>query len=82
MFSKTLVIILIASVGGVGAISVAMMSASGWTTPGVYSGTSDASHAPASLTNCYSFQTGCMNTNSPTPAVDLNSGAYLDGNYH
>ena len=77
-----MVIILAASIGGVSVISLAMMSASGWTTPGVYSGTSDASQAPASLTNCYSFQTGCLNTNSPTPVNDLDSGAYLSGNYH
>jgi hypothetical protein len=76
-----LIIILASSIGGVAVISFGMMSASGWETPGVYAGTSDASRAPSSTTNCYSFQTGCMNTNSAIPSADLNNGAYLSGNY-
>lgn len=82
MLKKTLVIILTGCVGGVIAISVAMMSASGWETPGTYAGISDASHVPDNLTHCYSFQTGCKNVNTQVPQSDLDSGAYLGANYH
>ena len=82
MIQKTLLIILAASVGGTIAISVGMLSASGWATPGTYTGISDASHAPSSTTNCYSFQTGCKNLIDNTPQSDLDSGAYLSSNYH
>lgn len=82
MLQKTLLIILGASVGGTIAIAVGMLSASGWETPGIYTGISDASHVPASTTNCFSFQTGCKNTNSSIPASAMDSGAYLSGNYN
>ena len=82
MLQKTLLIILGASVGGTIAIAVGMLSASGWETPGIYTGISDASHVPASTTNCFSFQTGCKNTNSSFPASAMDSGAYLSGNYN
>ena len=82
MVQKTLLIILAASVGGTIVISIGMLSASGWSTPGTYTGTSDASHIPSSTTNCYSFQTGCQNTLDSTPQSDLDSGAYLSSNYH
>lgn len=82
MLQKTLLIILGASVGGTIAIAVGMLSASGWETPGIYTGISDASHVPASTTNCFSFQTGCKNTNSRIPASAMDSGAYLSGNYN
>jgi hypothetical protein len=81
MVKTTLLIILGASVGGTLVIAVGMLSASGWETPGTYKGTSDASHVPPSTTNCYSFQTGCTNTNSSIPPTDMSSGAYLSGNY-
>lgn len=68
--------------GGIIAISVAMLSAEGWETPGTYAGISDASHVPVNKTNCYSFQTGCENIEKPVPKSDLDSGAYLSGNYH
>lgn len=82
MLQKTLLIILGASVGGTIAIAVGMLSASGWETPGIYTGISDASHVPASTTNCFSFQTGCKNTNSSIPTSAMDSGAYLSGNYN
>ena len=82
MLQKTLLIILGASVGGTIAIAVGMLSASGWETPGIYTGISDASHVPASTTNCFSFQTGCKNTNSSFPTSAMDSGAYLSGNYN
>ncbi len=82
MLQKTLLIILGASVGGTIAIAVGMLSASGWETPGMYTGTSDASHVPASTTNCFSFQTGCKNTNSSFSESAMDSGAYLSGNYN
>ncbi len=75
-------IILVASVCGAIAISVGMLSASGWATPGIYTGTSDASRTVASSTNCYSFQTGCNSTYSVIPQDSMDSGAYLSGNYH
>ena len=68
--------------GGIIAISVAMLSAEGWETPGTYTGISDASHVPFSKINCYSFQTGCENIKTQVPKSDLDSGAYLSGNYH
>ncbi|MGI0018617.1 MAG: hypothetical protein ACREA1_07895 [Nitrosotalea sp.] len=82
MVKTTLLIILGASVGGTLVIAIGMLSASGWETPGTYKGTSDASHVPASTTNCYSFQTGCKNTNSSIPTSAMDSGAYLSGNYN
>jgi len=82
MVQNTLLIILGASVGGTIVIAIGMLSASGWSTPGIYTGTSDASHVPASTTNCFSFQTGCQNTNSSIPESAMDSGAYLSGNYN
>ncbi len=82
MLQKTLLIILAASVIGAISISVGMLSASGWERPGTYTGISDASHAPSSTTNCYSFQTGCKNTSDNVTQSDLDSGAYLGSNYH
>ena len=79
---KIFLIILAASVCGAIVISVGMLSASGWSTPGTYTGTSDASRAPASTTNCYSFQTGCNSTYNVIPQDAMDSGAYLGGNYH
>ncbi|MDE1763814.1 MAG: hypothetical protein KGH88_06185 [Thaumarchaeota archaeon] len=81
MIPKTLVVIIAGCVGGAFAISVAMMAGSGWETPGMYSGTSDASHAPASTTHCYSFQTECKSIQSATPQSALTSGAFLSGSY-
>ena len=82
MVKQTLLIILAASVGGTLVIAVGMLSASGWERPGTYTGVSDASHVPSSTTNCYSFQTGCTNTNSSIPSSDMGSGAYLGSDYH
>ena len=82
MVKTTLLIILGASVGGTLVIAIGMLSASGWETPGTYTGTSDASHVPASTTNCFSFQTGCKNTNSSIPGSAMSSGAYLSGSYN
>lgn len=82
MFPKTLGIILGASVGGVIVISVSMMSASGWETPGTYVGISDASHVPSNTMHCYSFQTDCKNISTKIPKSDLDSGAFLSANYH
>ncbi|MDE1844770.1 MAG: hypothetical protein KGI10_05505 [Thaumarchaeota archaeon] len=82
MLPKTLAIIIGGCIGGTIVISIAMLSASGWETPGKYTGISDASHTPNSITNCYSFQTGCKNINSKIPQSDLDSGAYLGSNYH
>ena len=77
-----LTIIMAGCAGGIIAISVAMLGASGWATPGTYTGTSDASHTPVSTTNCYSFQTGCKNTSTQVPQSDLDNGAFLNSNYH
>lgn len=82
MIPKMLVWIMAGCAGGIIAISVAMLDASGWETPGIYTGTSDASHMPVSTTNCYSFQTGCKNTSTQVPQSDLDSGAFLNSNYH
>ena len=79
---KIFLIILAASVCGAIVISVGMLSASGWSTPGTYTGTSDASRAPTSTTNCYSFQTGCNSTYNIIPQNAMDSGAYLGSNYH
>lgn len=82
MIPKTLAIIVAGCIGGVFAISVAMMTSAGWETPGSYAGTSNAAHAPTSATNCYSFQTGCKNIRTIVSTSDLDSGAFLSGNYH
>ncbi len=79
---KIFLIILAASVCGAIVISVGMLSASGWSTPGTYTGTSDASRPVTSTTHCYSFQTGCNNTYSMIPQSAMDSGEYLSGNYH
>lgn len=75
-------IILVASVCGAIVISIGMLGASGWSTPGIYTGTSDASRTVASSTNCYSFQTGCNSTYSVIPQNAMDNGEYLSGNYH
>lgn len=82
MIPKTLAIIVAGCIGGVLAISVAMMASAGWETPGSYTGTSNAAHAPASATNCYSFQAGCKTVKTIIPTSDMDNGAYLSGNYH
>ncbi len=81
MFPKTLAIILAGCIGGVLAISVAMLAGSGWETPGTYQGQSNAAHAPTSTTQCYSFQTGCDHSKSAIPQSDMDNGAYLSQNY-
>lgn len=82
MIPKTLAIIMAGCIGGVFVISVAMMAGAGWETPGSYTGTSNAAHAPTSATNCYSFQAGCTDIKSTVPTSDLDSGAFLSANYH
>lgn len=82
MVPKILVMIMAGCAGGIIAISVAMLGAAGWETPGTYTGPSDASHVPVSTTNCYSFQTDCKNINPQVPKSDLDSGAFLNSNYH
>jgi len=81
MVSKELVVIMASCVGGTFVIMVAMLSAGGGETPGTYTGTSNAAHMVTSSTNCYSFQTGCANSNQVVPNADLISGAYLNGDY-
>lgn len=81
MVSKMILIIFAGCAGGMVAISAAMMAGQGWEKPGTYTGVSDASHKPTSTTDCYSFQTGCKNTNSGPSQSELNSGAYLSGNW-
>ncbi|MDE1829952.1 MAG: hypothetical protein KGI25_06500 [Thaumarchaeota archaeon] len=81
MSTKTIGIIIGGFAGGVIAISFAMMAGAAWETPGTYTGTSNAAHAPTSTTNCYSFQTGCKNTVTNIPQSQMDSGAYLSGNY-
>ncbi|MDE1765061.1 MAG: hypothetical protein KGI27_02180 [Thaumarchaeota archaeon] len=81
MIPKTLAIIIAGAVGGAFAISVAMMAGSGWETPGTYAGVSNAAHAPASTTHCYSFQTGCKTIQTTAPQSALTSGAFLSGSY-
>ena len=81
MSTKTIAIIVAAFAGGVIAIGIAMSAGSGWETPGTYSGISDASHVANSSSNCYSFQTGCNNTQTNTPTSSMDNGAYLSGGY-
>jgi hypothetical protein len=81
MVSKELIIIMASCIGGTLVIAVGMLSASGWETPGIYTGNSNAAHTVTSSTNCYSFQTGCEKSNAVTPTSDLDSGAYLSGDY-
>ena len=81
MFPKTLAIILAGCVGGVIAISVAMMAGAGWETPGSYQGQSNAAHAATSATHCYTFQNGCDHSKTVIPQSDMNNGAYLSQNY-
>lgn len=81
MSVKTIGIIIAGFAGGVIAISFAMMAGSSWETPGTYTGTSNAAHLPTDPTHCYSFQTGCKNTVTKIPQSQMDSGAYLSGNY-
>jgi hypothetical protein len=62
MSKKTLGIIMAGFIGGVIAIGLAMSAGSGWETPGMYTGVSNAAHTVTDPNNCYSFQTGCKNT--------------------
>jgi hypothetical protein len=75
---KTLAIIMIGCIGGVIAISVAMLAGSGWETPGTYTGVSNAAHPVTDANNCYAFQTGCKNTGYASGGSD-NSGQNLAG---
>lgn len=77
-----MVIILAASFAGLFSISAAMMAGQEWVKPGTYQGISDASHPPSSTTDCYSFQTGCKNTQSGPTQSELQSGSYLSGNFN
>lgn len=81
MASKMMVMILAGCFAGLLAISAAMMAGQGWEKPGTYTGISDASHAPTSTTDCYSFQTGCKNTQTGPTESEMQSGAYLSGNW-
>ena len=81
MVSKELVIIIASCVGGTFVIMAAMLSADGGQAPGTFTGNSNAARMVTSSTNCYSFQTGCANSNQITPNADLISGAYLNGDY-
>ena len=81
MVSKELVIILASCFGGAFVIMAAMSVAGGGQPPGTYTGNSNAAHTVTDSKNCYSFQTGCTNNSTSTPASDLDSGAYLSGNY-
>lgn len=82
MVSRMMMIIMAGCAGGLIVISAAMMAGQGWEKPGTYTGISDASHTPTSITNCYSFQTGCKNIDTTPSKSALDSGAYLSGNYH
>ncbi|MEO9277930.1 MAG: hypothetical protein ABI340_09165 [Nitrososphaera sp.] len=81
MVSRMIIIIFAGCFGGLFAISAAMMEGQAWEKPGTYSGISDASHPPTSTTDCYSFQTGCKNTNSGPTQAELDSGSYLSGDF-
>lgn len=81
MSSKTILIIIGGFVGGVAAISFMMLAGSGWETPGTYTGINNAAHVPSSTTHCYSFQTGCKNIETKIPQSEMDSGAYLSGNF-
>lgn len=81
MVSKELVIIMASCLGGAFVIMVSMSAAGGGQPPGTYVGNSNAAHTVTDSQNCYSFQTGCENNNTATPTSDLDSGAYLSGNY-
>jgi hypothetical protein len=75
MAGRTLAIILAGCVGGVIAISIAMLAGSGWETPGTYTGVSDASHAVTTQGNCQPFQSGCSNTNYGAVSLSGSSSA-------
>jgi len=82
MTSKTILIIVGSFGVGVIVIGIAMMAGAGWVTPGQYTGTHNAANKVTDSKNCYSFQTGCKNSNSGTtssyvakPAV-APSGSY------
>lgn len=81
MGSKSILIILAGFAAGVIAIAFGMMAGQDWEKPGTYAGISDASHAPKSTTDCYSFQTGCKNIKSTFTQSEMQSGAELSGNF-
>ncbi|GEM_PF-911816 len=81
MSTKTIGIIIGGFTAGVIAISIAMLAGSAWQTPGTYSGASSAAHAISDSSNCYSFQTGCKNTQTTISSSDMENGAYLSGNF-
>ncbi|MGI0073576.1 MAG: hypothetical protein ACREA3_07175 [Nitrosotalea sp.] len=73
---RTLAIILGGLGGGVIVIGVVMLAASGWETPGTYTGTSNGAHTVTDPNNCYAFQTGCKATGYGTSG-DASTGSYL-----
>lgn len=75
MAGKTLAIIMAGCIGGVIAISIAMLAGSGWETPGTYTGVSDASHATSDKSGCQPFQNGCSNTNYGAVSLSGSSSA-------
>lgn len=82
MVSKELVIILASCFGGAFVIMAAMSAAGGGQPIGTYTGNSNAAHMVTSSTNCYSFQTGCENSNkATTPISDSIDGSNLDASY-
>ncbi|MHB8546851.1 MAG: hypothetical protein ACYDAJ_08815 [Nitrosotalea sp.] len=81
MVSKELVIILASCFGGAFVIMAAMSTAGGGQPLGTYTGNSNAAHMVISSTNCYSFQTGCENSNKATPISDSIDGANLGADY-
>jgi len=81
MVSKELIIILACCFGGAFVVMISMSAAGGGQPPGVYVGNSNAAHAVSDSQNFYSFQTGCEKNSTYTPSSDLESGAYLSGDY-
>lgn len=81
MSTKTIGIMIGGFAGGVIVISIAMMAGASWETPGMYTGTSNAAHTTTDSTHCYAFQTGCKNIQTTIPPSQMDSGAYLSGDY-
>lgn len=83
MSAKTIGIIVGSFLACVIVIGIAMMAGAGWETPGQYTGTHNAANAVTDSTHCYSFQTGCTNSNNGTTSASVaTSGAALSGNYY
>jgi hypothetical protein len=83
MSAKTIGIIVGSFAACVIVIGIAMMAGAGWETPGQYTGTHNAAKTVTDSTNCYSFQTGCTNSNSGAISSSVaQSGASLSGNYY